>query len=89
MFVNYSAMEETMFPNLDKYQAKISHEGEIEYNFPTTMESICPVNVRYFPFDKQSCPMRFGSWSYTGQELDVQFLNPEGKQKIMYDTTVY
>ncbi len=26
-----------------------------------------------FPFDKQSCDLTFGSWTYTGNEIDLSF----------------
>ena len=27
------------------------------------------MDVEYFPFDKQSCLMKFGSWTYNGNEV--------------------
>jgi hypothetical protein len=31
--------------------------------------------VRWFPFDEQSCALKFGSWSYPGNLLDLELLN--------------
>lgn len=36
------------------------------------------MNVKYFPFDKQTCQLIFGSWAYSGLEIDVDSKNPTG-----------
>lgn len=41
------------------------------YNFPSKIETLCPVKVAKFPFDSQICSFMFGSWSYHGYELDL------------------
>uniref|UniRef100_A0A914ZGI1 Nicotinic acetylcholine receptor alpha subunit 8 n=1 Tax=Parascaris univalens TaxID=6257 RepID=A0A914ZGI1_PARUN len=32
------------------------------------------IDIEYFPYDKQSCSMKFGGWSYNGFLLDVRQL---------------
>lgn len=34
--------------------------------------STCNVDVRWFPFDIQTCELKFGSWTYDGWLLDLQ-----------------
>lgn len=36
------------------------------------LKSKCKINVEYFPFDSQTCLMKFGSWTYDGYRLDVR-----------------
>ena len=31
----------------------------------------CAIDVRNFPFDNQTCEMRFGSWSHSLAEVDL------------------
>jgi nicotinic acetylcholine receptor len=38
---------------------------------------MCQIYVRWFPFDQQDCEMKFGSWTYDGDEVDL----------VHYDTT--
>ncbi|KAL5012308.1 hypothetical protein ScPMuIL_010859 [Solemya velum] len=61
-----------------EYKAAISSGGQVRYNYPTLTESKCKVNVKYFPFDKQTCKLIFGSWAYSGFEIDFESKNPTG-----------
>ncbi|XP_041366453.1 neuronal acetylcholine receptor subunit alpha-10-like isoform X2 [Gigantopelta aegis] len=53
------------------YRVSISHTGHVSYNFPTIINSLCKVDVTYFPFDTQVCHLPFGSWAYHGFQLDA------------------
>ena len=32
------------------------------------------MDVEYFPFDEQTCVMKFGSWTYDGFQVEFRFL---------------
>lgn len=44
-----------------KSNAVISSEGNILWIPPAIFKITCTINVEYFPFDKQTCELRFGS----------------------------
>ncbi|XP_045216812.2 neuronal acetylcholine receptor subunit alpha-10-like isoform X2 [Mercenaria mercenaria] len=73
-----SAADEVMFPGVESFRAYVSSSGSLTYNFPTVAKSICRVNVKYFPFDTQECPLQFGSWSHHGFDLDIVNRNAKG-----------
>lgn len=33
---------------------------------------MCQIDVEWFPFDAQTCEMKFGSWTYGGLEVDLK-----------------
>ncbi|XP_060067251.1 neuronal acetylcholine receptor subunit alpha-9-like [Ylistrum balloti] len=72
-----SASDEVMMPGKEDYKATVSNDGTVNYNFPTVLKSICRVDVTYFPFDAQSCSLKFGSWSHHGFEIDLINLKEE------------
>ena len=37
-----------------------------ERNFSHLLKSTCKIDITWFPFDEQSCAMKFGSWTYDG-----------------------
>ncbi|XP_072038542.1 neuronal acetylcholine receptor subunit alpha-7-like isoform X2 [Amphiura filiformis] len=39
---------------------------------PGLLKSTCTIDVAYFPFDEQSCEIKFSSWTYDGNSLDLQ-----------------
>ncbi|XP_054766018.1 neuronal acetylcholine receptor subunit alpha-10-like [Lytechinus pictus] len=51
---------------------KVKYNGEIMWAAPVNFKGHCKINVRYFPFDKQSCEMKFGPWQHDGTELELQ-----------------
>ncbi|XP_014662717.1 PREDICTED: acetylcholine receptor subunit alpha-like 1 [Priapulus caudatus] len=67
-----------LFNNADgRYQvtvmtkATLHPDGLVIWEPPSVFKSSCTLDVRYFPFDHQSCRMRFGSWTYNGLKVDV------------------
>ena len=38
-------------------------------------QSSCTIDVTYFPFDQQTCIMKFGSWTFTGDQVSLLLYN--------------
>lgn len=38
-------------------------------------QSSCTIDVTYFPFDQQTCIMKFGSWTFTGDQVSLTLYN--------------
>ncbi|PVD19805.1 hypothetical protein C0Q70_20296 [Pomacea canaliculata] len=49
--------------------AMIDHTGNVFWPVPTKLQSSCKVDVTYFPFDYQTCKLKFGSWTYDGYQV--------------------
>ncbi|GAU97755.1 hypothetical protein RvY_08995 [Ramazzottius varieornatus] len=52
-----------------KSNVVIYSRGDIIWLPPTIYKSTCEINVRFFPFDIQTCSMRFKSWTWNAQEV--------------------
>lgn len=50
-------------------KATLKYNGEVFWKPPAIYKSSCEINVEYFPFDEQSCIMKFGSWTYNGAQV--------------------
>ena len=50
----------------DKYKTPVilSSSGRCSWFCPASFTSTCPIDVQYFPFDRQKCVLKFGSWTY-------------------------
>lgn len=53
----------------------VQHTGDISWLPQAVFRSQCNIDVATFPFDKQNCTLKFGSWTYGGNQLDLQFKN--------------
>lgn len=51
-----------MFPN--------EKRAHITFRYPAMYKFICNMNLAFFPFDRQRCRMRFGSWIFDSMGVD-------------------
>ncbi|CAH8669635.1 unnamed protein product [Schistosoma haematobium] len=64
----------------------VQHTGELTWIPPAIFKSSCKIDIKSFPFDEQTCHLKFGSWTYDGNKLDVSFINNEA-QVLLSDYT--
>ena len=38
-------------------------------------KSYCAINIEYYPFDIQDCYMKFGTWTFDGNLIDLEHIN--------------
>ena len=71
----YTASPDTsLFPVVET-QALVYHNGVILWVPPFTINSRCPIPFRHSVSASRTfveCNIRFGSWTYSGKELDLQ-----------------
>lgn len=53
-------------------KAVIHYDGRVFWNPPAIYKSACEMDITYFPFDTQTCTMKFGSWTYDGYQVDLR-----------------
>ncbi|KAG5884944.1 hypothetical protein JTB14_032813 [Gonioctena quinquepunctata] len=56
----------------------VKHNGICLYVPPGIFKSTCKIDITWFPFDDQHCDMKFGSWTYDGNQLDLILNSEEG-----------
>jgi len=47
--------------------------------------SSCAIDIRWFPFDDQRCRLKFGSWTYDGNSINMTI--PGGKERAVSPAT--
>ena len=65
------------------YPAVVSHDSTVQWNYPQILRSACPLDVTYFPWDKQNCELEFGSWTYDGDSLDIVNKSDVGRNYLL------
>ena len=55
-------------------KAVLHYSGKVLWNPPAIYKSSCEIDVEYFPFDEQTCVMKFGSWTYDGFQVKIMIV---------------
>ncbi|NWI95971.1 ACHA2 protein, partial [Pitta sordida] len=53
-------------------KAQLFWTGRVQWVPPAIYKSSCSIDVTFFPFDQQSCHMKFGSWTYDKAKIDLE-----------------
>ena len=72
MFVFFSSADGNFEVTLST-KATLNYQGYVEWKPPAIYKSSCEIDVEYFPFDEQTCVMKFGSWTYDGFQVLIHF----------------
>ncbi|XP_055700131.1 acetylcholine receptor subunit alpha-like isoform X1 [Phlebotomus papatasi] len=64
-------------------KATIYSEGLVEWKPPAIYKSSCEIDVEYFPFDEQTCVLKFGSWTYDGFKVDLRHMDEQSGSNIV------
>ncbi|CAL8302624.1 unnamed protein product [Arctogadus glacialis] len=63
----------------------VRHTGAVTWTPPASYKSACTMDVTFFPFDQQNCSMKFGSWTYDGQMVDLELVAPQVDRRDFFD----
>ncbi|CAH1790357.1 unnamed protein product [Owenia fusiformis] len=78
MIYNHADEERHSAEVLGEYFINVYSNGSVYWPVPAMIKTTCKVDVTYYPFDTQRCPIKFGSWSYHGFHLDLHPKNDTG-----------
>ncbi|KAK3612317.1 hypothetical protein CHS0354_011035 [Potamilus streckersoni] len=53
------------------FYLSVYNNGSVEWYPYGTWKSACNVDITYFPFDTQSCDLKFGTWAYTTGDVSI------------------
>ncbi len=68
-------------------KATLWWNGLVEWKPPAIYKSSCEIDVEYFPFDEQTCVMKFGSWTYDGFQVGRRIKIWEKVRPFCYQLT--
>ncbi|XP_019622602.1 PREDICTED: neuronal acetylcholine receptor subunit alpha-10-like isoform X1 [Branchiostoma belcheri] len=76
--VLYNNVFDEGFAQQPEVKAIVNSDGYVTYLYPFTFKASCLINVEFFPYDQQACPLKFSSWAYDGFSLNVTNRGPNG-----------
>jgi len=72
--VLYSNADNEFSGGVQKYKTRIIlySNGMHYWLSPSTFTSTCKIDITYFPFDRQICNLKYGSWAYDISGIDMK-----------------
>uniref|UniRef100_A0A0N5AK20 Neur_chan_LBD domain-containing protein n=1 Tax=Syphacia muris TaxID=451379 RepID=A0A0N5AK20_9BILA len=67
----YNSADED-FDSTFKSNLVVYSDGTVNWIPPGIFKASCKIDITWFPFDDQSCYLKFGSWTFHGYDLDLQ-----------------
>jgi len=64
--------------------AMVHSDGHVFWAPPARLRSSCKVDITYFPFDQQSCLMKFGSWTYDQAQVNFTLMHVFHVHNVMF-----
>ncbi|KAI2804899.1 Acetylcholine-activated cation-selective channel, partial [Blomia tropicalis] len=64
-------------------KAILHSDGLVIWKPPAIYKSSCEIDVEYFPFDEQTCFMKFGSWTYDGNTIDLRHIKEKNDEPVV------
>ncbi|XP_071486129.1 neuronal acetylcholine receptor subunit alpha-4-like [Diadema antillarum] len=72
------------FISISDNHATLYYDGRITWFTPLVMTGACQVEIRYFPFDLQTCKMTFMSWLYDSSGLVLHLPTDEDASQNVF-----
>ncbi len=70
LFSSAKQTDKTIRELLEKSYGAVNHDGLMNWwPDPLLVQTSCPIDVLYFPFDEQNCYIQFSAWAYNSQEV--------------------
>ncbi|XP_060068264.1 acetylcholine receptor subunit beta-type lev-1-like [Ylistrum balloti] len=55
----------------DELHISVTYTGEVSWDIPVKLTSLCDADVRYYPFDQQSCSLVLSPWGYSSNLVQL------------------
>ena len=65
-------LEEKSDKTASLYSARVSSDGKVEWQVPLVLTVSCQMDAHYYPWDEQTCYIKFGSWILDYGSIDMK-----------------
>ncbi|KAJ8913429.1 hypothetical protein NQ315_017173, partial [Exocentrus adspersus] len=78
----YNSATSTSINHYGNTHCIVFPNGEVLWVPPAQFTVLCSLNLKYWPFDTQECHMKFGSWTYNGDQIDIENYNNASEAEL-------
>ncbi|XP_022110366.1 neuronal acetylcholine receptor subunit alpha-10-like [Acanthaster planci] len=70
--VLYNNANDNLEGGIRQTRALVDSDGTVTWKTLAILMSACEMNPLFFPFDIQNCSLKFGSWTFHGDQINLQ-----------------
>ena len=75
-YISYSAdVDKEPGTGVMMTNAVVSSDGQVFWAAPAIFKSSCSLVITFFPFDRQTCHLKFGPWAYKTTEVIMKTMH--------------
>ncbi|KAK0089728.1 hypothetical protein PV325_005875 [Microctonus aethiopoides] len=78
----YNSVTTSAIEHYGDTHCHINEDGAVLWVPPTQFHALCDLDLRLWPFDTQTCALKLGSWSYSGNQIDLRLNNASLKNAV-------
>ncbi|XP_050294485.1 neuronal acetylcholine receptor subunit alpha-6-like [Anthonomus grandis grandis] len=73
----YNRKDQSVEPNVIGHTTcSVTYKGIVLCVPPVHFDTLCVPNLKKYPYDTQTCTIRFGSWVQKGEDLNIREIKP-------------
>jgi len=62
---------EELVPDFERIRVMLRHDGRLHWEPGGIFKTTCDIDIAYFPFDTQHCPIVIGAYSYYSVRMNI------------------
>jgi len=62
---------EELVPDFERIRVMLRHDGQLHWEPGGIFKTTCDIDIAYFPFDTQHCPIVVGAYSYYSTRMNI------------------
>jgi len=75
---------ESIYGEYSEFQAVLSRDGRVRWEPGGVFRTMCPIDIRFYPFDEQTCELVFGAWSYYTTKMNLTVNEHDSFELVKY-----
>ncbi|CAH1796315.1 unnamed protein product [Owenia fusiformis] len=68
------------------FQVRYLSDGAANIDIGGDFSTVCPVNIKFYPFDDQICKFIFANWVYTGNDVNLTCMEPHVNLEVFLES---
>ncbi|ELT89687.1 hypothetical protein CAPTEDRAFT_104243, partial [Capitella teleta] len=60
-----------LMPDFERIRVLLRHNGQLHWEPGGIFKTTCDIDITYFPFDRQMCPLLIGAYSYVSNKMNI------------------